>query len=280
MASLIALMAFRSASSAVESEAPRRALMANRRRGSVVGKEAMSHGSLWVDSMNRCGAAVPPDKSGRSAPTGLVPGSQVTERSAGTGLVVKGVVLVFATMLLILAPRAFAQDEPILAIAVGGPGSPSYKFGLGLSSLFQAAALPDGTKMRIEIWESLSSSERIAVLLEEVQLAVIHSGEVDREDRRARQLIRAAVGLPDGSQVLVRADLRDDLVYNITRLVFEHSDLMRSAYPEVGALEPSASLMRIQGAAHPGALRYYEEQQELQLPPALPPQGSLLISTH
>jgi hypothetical protein len=240
----------------------------------------MSHGSLWVDSMNRCGAAVPPDKSGRSAPTGLVPGSQVTERSAGTGLVVKGVVLVFATMLLILAPRAFAQDEPILAIAVGGPGSPRYKFGLGLSSLFQAAALPDGTKMRIEIWESLSSSDRITVLLEEVQLAVIHSGEVDREDRRARQLIRAAVGLPDGSQVLVRADLRDDLVYNITRLVFEHSDLMRSAYPEVGDLDPSASLMRIQGAAHPGALRYYEEQRELQLPPALPPQGSLLISTH
>ena len=232
----------------------------------------MSNGSLWVDNMNRCRAAVSPDNSGRSAPTGLVPGSQVTERSAGTGLVVKGVVLVFASMLLILAPRAFAQDEPILAIAVGGPGSPSYKFGLGLSSLFQAAALPDGTKMRIEIWESLSPSERIAVLLEEVQLAVIHSGEADREDRRARQQIRAAVGLPDGSQVLVRADLRDDLVYNITRLVFEHSDLMRSAYPQVGDLEPSASLMRIQGAAHPGALRYYEEQRELQLPPALPPQ--------
>jgi hypothetical protein len=230
----------------------------------------MSNGSLWVENMNRCGAAVPPDNSGRSAPAGLVPGSQHTDLPAGTGLVVKGVVLVFASMLLILAARGFAQDEPILAIAVGDPGSPSYKFGLGLSSLFQAAALPDGTKMRLEIWQSLSPSERIAVLLEEVQLAVIRSGEADREDRRARQQIRAAVGLPDGNQVLVRADLSDDLVYNITRLVFEHSDVMRSAYPEVGDLEPSASLMRIQGGAHPGALRYYEEQRELQLPPVLP----------
>jgi hypothetical protein len=172
------------------------------------GKEAHVQRFAFVDNMNRCGAAVPPEKSGRSAPTGLVPGLQVTDRSAGTGLVVKGVVLVFASMLLILAPRAFAQDEPILAIAVGDLGSPSYKFGLGLSSLFQTAALPDGTKMRIEIWDSLSPSERIAVLLEEVQLAVIHSGEAERDYRRARQRIRAAVALPDGNQVLVRADLR------------------------------------------------------------------------
>jgi hypothetical protein len=226
--------------------------------------------------MNRCGAAGPPDNSAGSAPTRVVPGSHVTDRSAGPGLVVKGVVLVFASMLLMLTPRAFAQDEPILAIAVGDPGSPSYKFGLGLSSLFQAAALPDGTKMRVEIWESLSPSERIAVLLEEVQLAVIRAGEAEREDRRDRQQIRAAVGLPDGNEVLVRADLSDDLVYNITRLVFEHSDLMRSAYPEVGDLEPSASLMRIQGGAHPGALRYYEEQRELRSPPALPAPATAL----
>ena len=206
----------------------------------------------------------------QSAPNGVVPGSHVKDCSTGTGLVVKGVVLVFASMLLLLTPRAFAQDEPMLAIAVGAPGSPSYKFGLGLSSLLQAEALPDGTKMRIEIWESLSPSERIAVLLEEVQLAVIRAGDAEREDPRARQQIRAAVGLADGNQVLVRADLSDDLVYSITRLVFEHSDLMRSAYPDVGDLEPSASLMRIQGGAHPGALRYYEEQRELQLPAALP----------
>jgi hypothetical protein len=74
--------------------------------------------------------------------------------------------IVLVGVVLTLAPRAFAQDEPVLAIAVGAPGSPSYQAGLGLTSLLQAETLPDGTKGRPEMWESLSPEERLVVLSE------------------------------------------------------------------------------------------------------------------
>jgi outer membrane protein OmpA-like peptidoglycan-associated protein len=93
---------------------------------------------------------------------------------------------------------------------------------------------------------------------------VVPVGIAEPEGPSARQQVRAAVGLADGNQVLVRADLSDELVYQLTQLIFEHADLMRSAYAEVGDLEPGASLERITGAVHPGALRYYDEHAERQ----------------
>jgi outer membrane protein OmpA-like peptidoglycan-associated protein len=186
------------------------------------------------------------------------------------------VVILLASMLVMLTPRAFAQEEPqnepVLAIGVGDPGSPSYMVGLWLTSLLQVGALIDDTKTRIELWESLSPAERVVVLFEEAKLAVVHAGDAELQKPRIRRQVRAAVGLADGNQVLVRADLSDDFVYELIRLMFEHSDLMQFIYPEVGDLEPGTSLMRIQGAAHPGALRFYEESTQ-QAAIALPAAG-------
>jgi outer membrane protein OmpA-like peptidoglycan-associated protein len=46
--------------------------------------------------------------------------------------------------------------------------------------------------------------------------------------------------------------------------LFEHPDVLRSAYADVGDLEPATSLERIKESVHPGALRYYEKHSEQQ----------------
>lgn len=214
---------------------------------------------------------------------GFVPGVAASLSAQGrllnAGPMFMHVVIVLASMLLLmLTQRVFAQEsqnEPMLTIAVGDPGSPSHVVGLCLTSLLRAGALSDGTKMRVEIWESLSPSERVVVLFEEAQLAVVPAGSRELQKPRARQQVRAAVGLADGNQVLVRADLSDDFVYDLTRLAFEYSYLIRSIYPEVGDLEPNASLVRIEGSVHPGALRFYEEHTEWQAAAAESPTTDL-----
>jgi len=182
----------------------------------------------------------------------------------------KGVALGLAGMALMLALPAAAQDEPVLAIAVGEPGSTSYEVGHGLAALLETEGLPDGTKTRAEIWESLTPDQRVSVLFEEVQVAVLPAGEPALQTPRAQEDVEAAVSLADGEQVVVRKALSDDLVYELTRLIFEHPDALRSAAPDLGDLEPGASLARIKGAVHPGALRYYEERgvQQAAAPPA------------
>jgi outer membrane protein OmpA-like peptidoglycan-associated protein len=183
--------------------------------------------------------------------------------------------IVLASMLLMLTSRALAEDEqqilPPLAIGVGDPGSPSYMLGLWVTSLLGTEVLVDDTKMRVEIWESLSPTDRITILFEEAQVAVVTAAEAELETPRAQQYVRAAVGLANGNQVLVRADLSDDFVYDLTSLMFEYSDLMRSLYPEFGDLEPNGSLERIEGSVHPGAMRFYEkytDQDAVVLPAA------------
>lgn len=175
------------------------------------------------------------------------------------GAAFEGIATGLAGMMLILAPPALAQEDAALAIAVGDPGSASYEVGRGLVALLETEDLADGTKIQAQMWESLSPAERVTVLFEETQLAVIPAGEAELQTPRARQQVRAAVGMADGNQVLVRTDLGAALVYQLTQLIFEHPDILRSAAATGGDLKPNESLERIKGPVHPGALRYYEE---------------------
>ena len=170
------------------------------------------HGPMW----RRC----PAQHFDPLAPDGVTAGWHAQHPLLTGGPTLRGIVIVLASMLLMLTPRAFAQDasqnEPVLAIGVGDPGSPSYMVGLWLTSLLQVGALIDGTKTRIELWESLSPADRVVILFEEAQLAVVPAGEAELQKPRIGQQVRAAVSLADGNQVLVRADLSGDFVYDLT----------------------------------------------------------------
>ena len=56
------------------------------------------------------------------------------------------------------------------------------------------------------------------------------------------------------------SEASDDLVYRVTKAIFDNLDLVRAAHPaaEVIALDRALTLRPID--VHPGALRYFEEK--------------------
>ena len=64
----------------------------------------------------------------------------------------------------------------------------------------------------------------------------------------------------DALLLVTGADVADDLVYGVVRIVFENLDVVRGAHPSFGALEPAAMVQDLAAPLHPGAARYYGEQ--------------------
>ena len=73
--------------------------------------------------------------------------------------------------------------------------------------------------------------------------------------------LRSAFGLqPENALLVTGAGIADDLVYDVTRTVFENLDVLRNAHPALGGLQPAAMLQGLPAPLHPGAARYYGEQ--------------------
>lgn len=200
----------------------------------------------------------------RPGPEGVVRGSPPAtrvDRRAWTGLsaLTKGLAILVAGVVLMQTPPSRAQDGPTFALATGEPGSASYRFGLGVASLLESVALPDGTKVEVEVQESLSPEERVSRLREDAGFAVVAAGDEALADPGVQEEIRAVVGLADGNQLLVSAGLADDLAYQTTQVIFENAEFLRLLDDEIGDLEPAASFESMTVAVHPGALRYYRE---------------------
>jgi outer membrane protein OmpA-like peptidoglycan-associated protein len=176
--------------------------------------------------------------------------------------ITKGIALLIAGTMMMQTLPVRAQDGPVLAVAVGEPESASYKIGLGVASLLRTAA---STKVQAEVHEFLTPKERVLGLLQNFQLAVVPAGDQALQDPLAREKIRAAVGLADGNQVLVKAELDDAVVYQITRTIFENVDFLRLLYDDLGELDPRASVERISIEVHPGAMLYYREQGQVEV---------------
>ena len=86
------------------------------------------------------------------------------------------------------------------------------------------------------------------------------AGPDTREDEPVSGL-RSAFGLhPDVPLLVTGADVADDLVYDVVRIVFENLDVLRGAHPSFGALEPAAMVQGLAAPLHPGAARYYGER--------------------
>ncbi|MEM7024600.1 MAG: OmpA family protein [Pseudomonadota bacterium] len=113
----------------------------------------------------------------------------------------RGVPVLVAVMALIPWPAGGQGLSPV-AIAVGEPGDPSYRIGQDLAGRLRQHTAEAG---EVELWESLNADERILVLLDDVQLAVVP--EDQPVPARARDAVAFVVDAAPGYQVLVRADL-------------------------------------------------------------------------
>ena len=75
------------------------------------------------------------------------------------------------------------------------------------------------------------------------------------------QGLRSVFGLrPEAVLLATGADVADDLVYDVVRVVFENLDVLRGAHPSFGALAPAEMLEGLPAPLHPGAARYYGER--------------------
>ena len=66
--------------------------------------------------------------------------------------------------------------------------------------------------------------------------------------------------MAESNIILVRRDMSDDLVYNITRAICENADTIRASGPTYINFDPRRMVQNVGGAFHPGAERYFREQ--------------------
>ncbi len=74
--------------------------------------------------------------------------------------------------------------------------------------------------------------------------------------------------------ILVRESLPDELVYRITRAIFEHLGALRAGHPSMSSFEPKMAVLGQVLPLHSGARRYFEEvglvgsatQESMELP--------------
>ena len=60
--------------------------------------------------------------------------------------------------------------------------------------------------------------------------------------------------------LVARSDLPDDLVYDITRAIFEHHAELVAVHPEARKLTLESAVKYSPARFHPGAIRYYREK--------------------
>ena len=73
--------------------------------------------------------------------------------------------------------------------------------------------------------------------------------------------LRSVFGLrPEQAEAVSGADVAEDLVYDVTRAVFQGLDALREAHPALGGLDAAAMLQGLSAPLHPGAARYYRER--------------------
>ncbi len=65
-------------------------------------------------------------------------------------------------------------------------------------------------------------------------------------------------------------DLPDDLVYQVTKTVYEHNDDLKKAYKDAGQATPENTMKYSVAPLHPGAIKYYQEKG-VQIPGHLMP---------
>jgi TRAP transporter TAXI family solute receptor len=66
------------------------------------------------------------------------------------------------------------------------------------------------------------------------------------------------------TSLVVHADLDENLVYEITKTLFEHRDELIAIHPEAKNLTLETAVKESPAPFHPGAIRYYKEKNAWQ----------------
>ncbi|MGI9510108.1 MAG: TAXI family TRAP transporter solute-binding subunit [Geminicoccaceae bacterium] len=159
---------------------------------------------------------------------------------------------------------ANAEAENQLAVAIGMPGSDSFTFGTELWAMSQIALLPKHD-IAVESKEVEADEDRLSLLQNrDVEAALVYGRVPNAYDDD----VRAIMALwPEGIssegaepvQFLVHKDVAADVVYLVTKAMFEHADSFKNAHAKLGVGQPTEAMAGLDIPLHAGAYRFYEE---------------------
>ncbi|MGI9435034.1 MAG: TAXI family TRAP transporter solute-binding subunit [Geminicoccaceae bacterium] len=166
---------------------------------------------------------------------------------------------------LIGAPAALGKTDVDLTIAVGLPGTDSFTFGTELWAMTQIVLTPKHG-ISFEAREVADDTERLGLLRAgQVEAALIYEG-VPVADARGMRAIMAlwpegqASNQADSVQLLVKKNIPDDVIYLVTKVIFDQSPTFKSAHSTLGVGSPEHAMTGLDVPIHPGAYRYYNEK--------------------
>ncbi|MGI9492202.1 MAG: TAXI family TRAP transporter solute-binding subunit [Geminicoccaceae bacterium] len=164
-----------------------------------------------------------------------------------------------------------AQNGISLVAAIGEPGSASFALGTVLWALGEIDLRP-GRKIAVETVVVAKSSDRLTLLRERrADLAFVVDLELinDEVPAPAADHVRAVMafwpkGVPsidtEPVQLLVHADVPENVVYDMTSMIFEQPNFFRHTHISYGVMSPRDALIGLDVPIHAGALRYYQEE--------------------
>ncbi|MGI9510465.1 MAG: TAXI family TRAP transporter solute-binding subunit [Geminicoccaceae bacterium] len=171
-----------------------------------------------------------------------------------------------------------AWNTPSLVMTVGEPGTASAAFAAALWALAQLGPEPH-RYIEIATLEAARSDDRLALLhAGQSDFAVVDQPVPVSSAERARAIMAL---WPDGRpssgvepiQLLVHADVPDEVVYRITRMIFENADFFPSAHASIRIGSERDAVVGLDLPLHPGADKYYQRQSAR----AEPLRGSILV---
>lgn len=159
---------------------------------------------------------------------------------------------------------AHAEVDNQLAVAIGKPGSDSFTFGTELWAMGQIALLP-GHHIAVNSREVAADEDRLSLLQSrEVEAALVYGRVPNAYDDDVRAIMALwPRGISseevDPVQFLVHKDVDADVVYLVTKAMFEHAGYFKNAHASLGIGRPSEAMTGLDIPLHAGAFRYYEE---------------------
>lgn len=162
------------------------------------------------------------------------------------------------------AITAHAEAENKLAVGVGLPGTDSFAFGTELWAMSQIALKPTHGIV-LESKRIADDRERLAHLkARDIDAALVYGRipEADADDARAIMALWPRGISDEGADpvhVLVHKDVAADVVYIVTKAMFEHANYFKSAHDRIGIGLPRDAIIGLDMPLHDGASRYYRE---------------------
>ncbi len=174
------------------------------------------------------------------------------------------------TAILVLTSAVFtvtaaqAKEQYAVSMAIGAPGSESFVFGTELWAMSQIALKPqhgiDLVALKVP-----DENELLGLLRDAGVDVALVQGEVsisDGNDMRTVMMLWSdggSTGAAEPAQLLARKDVADDVIYRITKAIFENTNFFSVTKERFGAADLIQAVVGADLPIHPGASRYYQE---------------------